>query len=289
MSTQPPIEDTRRHKLFTASAYALVAIVLLMGWRYAELDLITAKQGTGYWLGILGASLMALLLLYPARKRARSFRNLGPVRYWFRAHMIFGVLGPVLVIFHSNFELGSLNSRIALFCTIIVALSGIVGRYLYAHLHYGLYGKKASLVSLRKDISEMRGSGVGISKLIPTIHEELNDWEDEVLTQQTGLLSSFWQALSIGARSRWKFYKLRREAHRLIMGATLENPIIDQHRKRLQGNTDLYLKQRVSLLRKFAQHRVFERLFSLWHIVHYPLFLVLVLAATTHVIAVHMY
>ena len=154
--------DGNRHKVLTATAYLAVTMALVAGWWYSDLDLISADAGIGYWLGIVGASLMALLLLYPLRKRAKSFQRLGPVRYWFRTHMVFGVAGPVLIIFHSNYDLGSLNSRIALFCTIIVALSGIIGRYIYAKLHYGLYGRRASLMSLRKDINEIRGTGVGI-------------------------------------------------------------------------------------------------------------------------------
>jgi hypothetical protein len=42
-------------------------------------------------------------------------------------------------------------------------------------------------------------------------------------------------------------------------------------------------------LRKFAQFLMFERLFSIWHVVHYPLFVVLVVAVIVHIVAVHMY
>jgi hypothetical protein len=33
----------------------------------------------------------------------------------------------------------------------------------------------------------------------------------------------------------------------------------------------------------------YERMFSLWHFLHLPLFFILVLAAVAHVIAVHLY
>ena len=42
---------------------------------------------------------MLLLLLYPARKHSRLLRNLGPVKYWFKAHMLFGVLGALEVAY----------------------------------------------------------------------------------------------------------------------------------------------------------------------------------------------
>lgn len=266
-----------------------MAVLIFVGWLNADLDLFRAQEGLGYWFGILGSVFMLLLLLYPARKRAKSMRNAGPVRYWFKIHMILGIVGPLLIIFHSNFELGSLNSRIALFCTIIVASSGIVGRYIYSKLHYGLYGRKASLVNLRSEISDLRGTGTGISKLIPTINEELNHWEDGIVQQDQNLLNAFWIAMTIAVTSRLKYRRLKTRAMTVIDSASQESLVVGEHRRRLKHNLKSYLQTRVTLLRKFAQYRAFESLFSLWHVVHYPLFVLLVLAAIVHVVAVHMY
>jgi len=57
----------------------------------------------------------------------------------------------------------------------------------------------------------------------------------------------------------------------------------------LQAAANLALSRRLGTYRKLAQLRGCERLFSLWHIVHFPLFLVMVVAAIVHVIAVHAY
>ena len=48
--------------------------------------------------------------------------------------MVLGILGPTLIILHSNFKIGSLNSRLALFTMLVVVASGIVGRYLYSQV-----------------------------------------------------------------------------------------------------------------------------------------------------------
>jgi len=283
------VADSTRHKLLTGSAYALVAVILLLAWKYASLNLIHAESGTGYWLGIAGTTLMALLFLYPARKRAKSFRNLGPVKYWFKVHMIFGIVGPMLIIFHSNFTLGSLNSRIALFSTLIVAGSGIVGRYLYAQVHYGLYGRNASLLSLRGDVTNFRETESGVAKLVPSISAEMNEWEDKQLASLDGFFAAFAHATAAGITSRLRYWKLKKRAKVLIHEAAAPSGVVADHEKRLIRNTNDYLFRRVTLLRKFAQYRAFERLFSLWHIVHYPLFFIMVIAATVHVLAVHIY
>ena len=100
----------RRAALF---GYAAAAAAVLFGWWITRTTaLVDTEQGLGYWLGIAGASLMATLLLYPLRKRWRPMQMLGATRHWFRMHMIFGVLGPVLILYHCNFSLGSLNDTV---------------------------------------------------------------------------------------------------------------------------------------------------------------------------------
>jgi hypothetical protein len=42
-------------------------------------------------------------------------------------------------------------------------------------------------------------------------------------------------------------------------------------------------------MRQVAHLAFYERLFSLWHLFHMPLFLLLVVSALVHVLAVHMY
>jgi hypothetical protein len=42
-------------------------------------------------------------------------------------------------------------------------------------------------------------------------------------------------------------------------------------------------------VRRAAGFSFFERLFALWHVLHVPLFVMLVIAGFTHVVAVHLY
>jgi hypothetical protein len=86
----------------------------------------------GYALGIAGGSAMLLLLLYPARKRVPRLAFLGSTRRWFQIHMVLGIAGPLLVLFHSNFTLGATNSNVALFCHARRSGQRVFGRYFYA-------------------------------------------------------------------------------------------------------------------------------------------------------------
>ena len=60
------------------AGYALTALAVVVGyWLTRGRELFDAESGFGYWLGIVGASLMATLLLYPLRKRVRFMHSLG--------------------------------------------------------------------------------------------------------------------------------------------------------------------------------------------------------------------
>ena len=63
--------------------------------------------------------------------------------------MVLGVVGPLLVLFHANFHLGATNSNVALICMLLVAGSGVVGRYIYTRLHAHLDGTEDTLEQLQ--------------------------------------------------------------------------------------------------------------------------------------------
>ncbi|MFK7913781.1 MAG: hypothetical protein AB8B93_07690 [Pseudomonadales bacterium] len=286
--------QNRRQRLWNNGYLALlgylsVAMAIWALWSVRDQRFIVAGNGTGYALGILGASLMLLLLLYPLRKRARFLRNAGPVRHWFRIHMILGILGPLFVLLHSNFSLGSLNSQVALICTIVVSTSGIIGRYLYAKVHNGMYGHRVTVESISKEIAEAEDSDSSITALLPTLNARLQNLASTVNTQPQTITGSLTQAIALTFKLSVSKRVLRKEIRSHLVALANKSTVVSNNQKRLQRTAFNYLEFRLTVLRKFAQLQAAERLFSLWHIVHYPLFIVLVVAAVIHVVAVHMY
>ena len=282
--------NTDSRSWLTLSAYAFTAVILYLGWRLHDERYIVASEGVGYLLGIIGSSCMVLLLLYPLRKRARFLRRAGPIKHWFRVHMILGIVGPVLVLFHSNFTLGSTNSRIALFCTIVVAGSGILGRYLYARIHRGLYGQQLTFDAVRSEVEGSRsGKSSAFAGLLPLINERMRPLEDAAAREASSLTESLWLALQVSCLLVPTRLRLRREVRDEVARLAQTSDVIAQNRKRLLVNVYRYVSHRIGVLRKFAQFQACERLFSLWHVVHYPLFIVLVVAAVIHIVAVHMF
>ena len=107
----------------------LIILLLVLGWQMRDEYFITAQNGVGYALGIIGGSMMLLLLIYPLKKRFPQSKLLFfSTRNWFRIHMMLGIVGPLLVLFHCNFSLGSTNSNITLASMILMVSSGLFGR-----------------------------------------------------------------------------------------------------------------------------------------------------------------
>ena len=117
---------------------------------------------------------MALLLLYPAGKRSQLLRRLGMVKHWFRIHMIIGLVGPSLILFHSNFSVDAMNSKVALYSMLLVALSGMIGKHFYARIHRGLYGKRASIEELTGELKESLETSRGLAAILPGFMSDMH-------------------------------------------------------------------------------------------------------------------
>ena len=270
--------------LFTNAVIA----VLIYGWENRDDSFLSAKDGWGYALGIIGGSLMALLLLYPLRKRLRFMQRWGSVRYWFSTHMLFGIIGPVLILYHSNFHLGATNSNVAMFCMLLVASSGLVGRYFYTRIHFGLYGQRATLDELRKDLHATRQNLGMHNKLSPRIIEHMKGYERIMLKKRFYLLHLVMLPV-LYVRARRQLSRLRQELKKELRILAKQHKWNRKMMKAQMGETLYLLREYIQCVRKTGQLTLYARLFSLWHILHFPLFIMLVIAGIIHVIAVHAY
>ncbi|MBN8280439.1 MAG: hypothetical protein J0M16_07515 [Gammaproteobacteria bacterium] len=270
------------------AGYAFAALVVVLGWLGRDERNINAEHGLGYTLGIVGGSLMLLLLLYSVRKRVRGLARLGETRHWFRLHMILGIVGPVLILYHCNFELGDLNSKVALYCTLLVAGSGVLGRYFYAGIHNGLYGSKVDLKEMSDGLAKSLAAGQA-SALIQPIRAELVALDQRVLTPTATFSESLWRHLRVGWESRRVHRRLLAQTRRRLISQAMTSPVVDQHADRLEASIRRYLAEHVRQVRQVARYDAFERLFSLWHVAHVPFFVMMILSGLFHVFAVHLY
>jgi hypothetical protein len=285
-AAQTTTRVTNRSRLLTPAGIFFVAVLaaIAFGIKLPTSAYLSPQSGLGYALGIAGGSMMLLLLLYPVRKRLPHARYIGSTRSWFRLHMTLGILGPALILFHSNFSLGATNSNVALVCMLIVSGSGLFGRYFYRRIHLELNGREATLDELKEFSSRLQltSSVSFLPALARNIDEEQAVIERRFAATPLLLRPLLGAAWAVGARRR-----LRRAVREAI--ATGADRRHDPGREPLRLTAYRYIDDRIGAARRVLEFRAFQTLFSLWHALHMPLFFMLIIAGTVHVVAVHIY
>jgi hypothetical protein len=268
-----------------------VVVGLVLAWgSQAHLErYITPQRGFGYALGIIGGSMMILLLLYSARKRLLWLRWLGGIPAWFEFHMVLGVVGPILVLFHANFSLGATNSNVALICMLLVAGSGVIGRYIYTRLHARLDGHEVTLEQLKAAGDRLRSQTTSISFLAGLL-DVIDRTEKRLIEPPKAIIARFPHLLTGAPRMALARWIVHRAINRAVNDAVRrESALIAQHAQRIAAVTRSYADRRLDAGRRMAEYKAYERLFSLWHVLHIPLFFMLLIAGIVHVIAINIY
>jgi hypothetical protein len=85
----------------------------------------------GHGYGIVGTALILTNLLYLARRRV-AWLPVGSLNTWLDVHVVTGIGGSILVMFHSAFQLRTPIAGVTAISLGIVVLTGLIGRYIYA-------------------------------------------------------------------------------------------------------------------------------------------------------------
>jgi hypothetical protein len=255
---------------------------------------ITPQRGFGYSLGITGGSMMLLLLLYSARKRASWLSWMGSIPAWFQVHMVLGIAGPVLVLFHSNFRLGASNSNVALVCMLLVAGSGVIGRYIYTRLHAHLDGHQDTLEQLKAVGDRLREQAASLA-FLPGLVDAIERAEERFIVPPKGPMARFLHVFTGGIRSmiaRWHVHReITRAVRRAVTARSSKSSavLLARHAIQIGAVARRYADRRLEAGRRTAEFQTYARLFSYWHVLHVPLFFMLLISAIVHVVAINLY
>jgi hypothetical protein len=225
----------------------------------------------GHGLGILGTMMMLLLLFYTLRKKNIIFKGVGKIGDWLDFHIFLGIMGPLFVILHTSFKLNGIVA-ISFWSMILVALSGILGRYLYLQIPRNISGHEVNLKELEN-----------------TNENILNHIETNYSIDRT-LVSKF-ETMIVG-----KLYPDKSELATLIsflLADIFRFFRINKIRKILRRTTRLSKKQIKILLslmkRKAYIHRrlilwnKIHQLFHYWHVFHKPFAFIMYIIMMVHV------
>lgn len=238
-----------------------------------ELRRISFGHGWRFWMGVGGASAMAMLLIYPLRKLI-GLGSLLSVAAWFRLHIVLGLAGPLLILYHCNFGLGSTPANVALFTALAVAASGLVGYFVHQRSNARFYDEAAETRSAAEKV-----------------RAEVAGWKDET-TRDRFLAELGGLHRPIAGEKRTIFSGMvalqrLRQRRRLLLqiGYAIigrETPSAAERRARMihfRGALAAY----ASVLRRSTRASIVERLLAGWRMLHMPLFAVTVAAAAIHV------
>lgn len=120
---------------------AVSAALLYRGWDFYRLGIdarvdhpdfrvLSPGEIVGHGYGIIGTVVIFTNLLYVLRRRIARL-SLGSMRAWLNMHAVTGLVGSILIVFHSAFQLRTPIAMVTSGALVIVVFTGIVGRYLF--------------------------------------------------------------------------------------------------------------------------------------------------------------
>jgi len=265
---------TRSNRELWLSFIAIVVITLFYAFIVAMLGGIPpAREFFGHSIGIIGFVMMLMTeTLYSLRKRSRR-AGWGRMSSWLEFHIFTGLVGPYMVLLHSSWKFNGL-AGIAMLLTVLIVISGVIGRYIYTSVPRTAEGAEIEAAQLERQIAALD------SELQQLLAE--SPAESRAILQSTAaqlgatgspavILGRGWDAL----RFRWKWRRARRH--------------LSRQGRRSFDELERMIQRRRTLNRQVSSLATARRLLATWHAVHIPIGMVLFTAAFIHTAAAFYY
>jgi hypothetical protein len=222
----------------------------------------------GLRLGMLGTAMFSVLFIYPLRKRLRWLSNLGKTRHWLDFHILIGITAPILITFHASFKLRGLVGA-AYWIMVAVALSGFVGRYVYAQIPRSLNAVQLTVGEMQTQ-AELLGAQLSVQDVFqPQDIAPLLAVPSPTEIRRMSLMTALWCNLRMDVLRPFQVSRLRR---RVLQGSEW---ITALGGFRASGHRDLEeivtnLRSQSWLRSKMAFLDQSQQILHLWHVVHRP-------------------
>ncbi len=240
--------------------YALAAMIglTLVYVPIATQGIPKASGVFGHGIGILGFLLMlSTETLYSLRKRAKG-KAIGRMSTWLQIHIFTGLVGPFMVLLHTSWKFNGL-AGVLMLMTIIIVLSGIVGRYIYTAVPRTVDGAEVALRDLEQQIAlaDVKLQELGATRLSPAA------------SPASGLSLVFGRTLA-----RWRY---QREIDRVLMSIGAAGQL---HAKQLRQLFD----DRFRIQQQMQSLATARRFLAVWHTIHIPIGVALFTVSAIHIV-----
>jgi hypothetical protein len=273
------------HALRSGVAWGIVVSLGLAVWVLASMDgfayyltpvkvrgyvaahaVLRPSAPVGQMFGVIGTVFMLVPFLYMARKRSRG-KGVGTTRGWLEVHLFCGIVGPVLVTFHTAFKFNGFVSA-AYWSMMAVMLSGFVGRYLYVRIPRSIRGTEFTRAEL-----DSRADALHLELLTTAggtlLLDKIGRLERAAAPADTRLS---WIGLLFGEFGvRRKLTSLAHDVRRSAFPPAQQEVLIQ------------VATERVLLLRRVAYLQRTKSAFGLWHVFHLPLVYLMLAITVLHV------
>jgi hypothetical protein len=229
-----------------------------------------ASEFFGHSLGILGFVLMLMTeTLYSVRKRSRSARW-GRMASWLEFHIFTGLVGPYLVLLHSSWKFNGL-AGVVLWMTMIVVLSGFIGRYIYT--------------AIPRTVDGLAIEAGEIEQRIQSIEAEIQEW----VLARPGLAPILYRHIIIepGLSSNPTLAILSRPFIEIEgrLQWWLAKQKMDSRTRSQTSQLERLVRRHQTLQRQVLTIAQARQMMALWHAIHIPIGMTLFAAACIHITA----
>jgi hypothetical protein len=270
-------------RILYAAGIVFVLAVLVTGLPYYTL-LLTERPHSGmheqlkpggiwgHGLGIVGSAMVLLLLLYSLRKRRGFGLRVGPLRRWLDVHILFGIMGPLLITLHTAMKFHGIVS-ISYFSMIAVALSGVFGRYVYMQIPRDSRGNEMSLQNAKKRVADIQRA---IAEEYELPADAARTVREFAIMEKPGGSSKFLDFVSTIHLD----FTLRRRSRRLRQQLKRSDRSLPPN---LVDEVTALAREASVLQRRIVFLNSMNELFHYWHVFHKPFAYVMLTIMVLHV------
>lgn len=231
----------------------------------------------GQSAGLLAIAIFIFLWLYPIRKKARWLAWTGSVARWLDVHVLAALALPLLVAIHSAWRFEGLIG-LGFWSMMVVWVSGIVGRYLYARIPRGKAGIELTLEEIgtrRQQLLEQIATSTGLD--LQQIERALDT--GRALDERPGIAGTLLRLVSDDLARR-------RAARRFRHLYEKSGPRRRKQDRQVFTWVLRLAKREMALTQQGRMLDATHAVFRWWHVLHRPVAIAALLAVLVHVAVV---
>ena len=246
--------------------------------------LLKPGGSVGLKLGILGTILFFIIFLYALRKAIPWLGRLGTARHWMDFHVIAGITAPIIIAFHASFKFRGI-AGVAFWIMLAVAISGVVGRYLYAQIPRSLSAAELTLAELHAGEKELSNALLSQSVYsADRLNRALRIPTAEHI-RRISPIRAIVEMITLDITMPLRIARLRRASCGFGAKLFTIGGLFSSGKDEVEQVVRL-VKVKASLSKRVVFLDQTQRIFHLWHVIHRPFSYAFVVLAVIHITVV---